>query len=152
MLEMSLWKRAVTLEQLNTPPRPSLVSNLGIEFTEIGEDFLAARMPVDERTIQPFGVLHGGASVALAETLGSVAAGLTLDLAVKVPLGMEINANHLRSATSGWVTGVVRPVHLGKTSQVWEIRITNEAGKLVCISRLTMAVVDTPPDFKLNPG
>lgn len=139
---MAIWNLTVTPEQLNTPRRKSMVSHLGIEFTEIGEDSLTARMPVDERTIQPLGLLHGGASVALAETLGSVAASLTIDLSQKMPVGMEINANHLRPVTEGWVIGVVQPVHLGKTSQVWEIRITTEAGKLVCISRITMAIVD----------
>lgn len=139
---MSIWNTAVTPEQLNATRVKTMISHLGIEFTEVGEDSLSARMPVDERTIQPFGLLHGGASVALAETLGSVAASLTIDLSNKIPVGMEINANHLRPVTEGWVTGVVKPVHLGKTSQVWEIRITNEAGKLVCIARLTMAILD----------
>jgi 1,4-dihydroxy-2-naphthoyl-CoA hydrolase len=139
---MTIWQRSVTPEQLNAPRRNSMVSHLGIEFTEVGEESLAARMPVDERTIQPFGILHGGASVALAETLGSVAASLTIDLSQKLPVGMEINANHLRPVSSGWVTGVVRPVHLGKTTQVWEVRINNEDEKLVCISRITLAIVD----------
>jgi 1,4-dihydroxy-2-naphthoyl-CoA hydrolase len=139
---MSIWLISATPEQINALRRNTMISHLGIEFTAISEDSLTARMPVDERTIQPFGILHGGASVALAETLGSVAASLTLDTSKKIPVGMEINANHLRPVSSGWVSGVVRPVHLGKTSQVWEVRITNEDDKLVCISRITMAVVD----------
>jgi len=138
---MSIWKNPVTLDQLNTPIRKTMASHLGIEFTEVGEDYLAARMPVDERTIQAFGLLHGGASVALAETLGSVAAALTIDLSQKMPVGMEINANHLRPVTSGWVLGIAKPIHIGSSTQVWEIRITTEAGKLVCISRITLAVV-----------
>jgi 1,4-dihydroxy-2-naphthoyl-CoA hydrolase len=132
-----------------------MVSNLGIEFVEVGEEHISARMPVDERTIQPFGLLHGGASVALAETLGSVAASLTIDLSKQMPVGMEINANHLRPVSSGWVLGVVKPVHLGSTTQVWEIRITNEVGKLVCISRMTMAILNRPPrpaDLPTNPA
>jgi 1,4-dihydroxy-2-naphthoyl-CoA hydrolase len=139
---MTIWLTVPTPDQLNSTRRGSMVSHLGIEFTEVGEDYLAARMPVDERTIQPFGLLHGGASVALAETLGSVAASLIIDLSQKMPVGMEINANHIRPATKGWVTGVVRPVHIGKTSQVWEIRITNDDDKLVCISRMTLAIVE----------
>jgi 1,4-dihydroxy-2-naphthoyl-CoA hydrolase len=139
---MSIWLGNITLEQLNDSGRKSMVSHLGIEFTAIGENSLSARMPVDERTIQPFGLLHGGASVALAETLGSLCASMTLDTTKKIPVGMEVNANHIRPVRSGWVYGEARPLHIGETTQVWEIRINNEAGKLVCISRLTMAVVD----------
>lgn len=139
---MSIWINTVTLEQLNLTRQKTMVSNLGIEFTDIGEDSISARMPVDSRTIQPFGILHGGASVALAETLGSVAASLTLDISQKIPVGMEINANHLRSVTSGWVFGTARPVHLGGSTQVWEIRISDEQGRLVCISRMTLAIIN----------
>jgi 1,4-dihydroxy-2-naphthoyl-CoA hydrolase len=139
---MSIWLHSFTLDQLNQSGRKTMVSHLGIEITAIGEDSLTARMPVDERTIQPYGLLHGGASVALAETLGSICSSLTLDTNKKVAVGMEVNANHIRPVTSGWVYGEARPVHLGGATQVWEIRINNEAGKLVCISRLTMAVVD----------
>ena len=139
---MSIWFTTVTPEQLNLTRRETMVSNLGIEFTEVGEDSLSARMPVDARTIQPFGMLHGGASVALAETLGSVAASLTIDTTQKIPVGMEVNANHLRPVTSGWVYGMVRPVHLGGMTQVWEIRINDEQGRLVCISRLTLAIIN----------
>lgn len=120
----------------------SMVEHLGIEFTEIGEDYLKARMPVDNRTKQPFGLLHGGASVSLAETLGSVAAYSVIDPSKYKCVGLEINANHLRSETSGYVYGMAKPVHIGKSTQVWEIKISNEAEKLVCISRITMAVLE----------
>lgn len=123
-----------------------LVRNLGIELTGAGDDWLAGRMPVDERTRQPFGLLHGGASVALAETLASVAAYACVDPERHVCVGLEINANHLRGVRSGWVEGTARPLHLGRTTQVWDIRICEEAGKPVCISRCTIAVVDRPPD------
>jgi len=139
---MAIWSSQPTLEQLNARTAGSMPGHLGIEFTEIGEDYLMARMPVDHRTLQPLGILHGGASVALAETLGSVGALLCLDPDRKMPVGMEINANHIRSVQSGYVTGIARPVHLGGRTQVWEIRITNEQDKLVCISRITLAVID----------
>jgi len=109
--------------------------------TEIGEDFVRGTMPVDARTKQPFGLLHGGASVALAESLGSLAANLVLDSSTEMAVGLDINANHVRAATSGRVTGTARPLHLGRSTQVWEIRIEDESARLVCISRLTMAVV-----------
>ena len=114
---------------------------LGIEFTEIGNDYLVARMPVDERTRQPLGLLHGGASVALAETLGSVAASLCLDDS-RFCVGLEINANHIKSIRNGFVTGRALPVHIGKQTHVWEIRITNESNELICISRITMAILE----------
>ncbi len=114
--------------------------HLGIEWVELGEDFIKARMPVDHRTKQPYGLLHGGASVALAETLGSVGAALSVDPARYIAVGMEINANHIRSVRDGFVIGTTRPVHRGATTQVWEIRIEDERGKLVCISRLTVAI------------
>lgn len=131
-----------TLAQLNTPKVATMVDHLGLVFTGIGNDFLEATLPVDHRTIQPFGVLHGGASVVLAETLGSVAASLTLDRAKQHAVGLEINANHLRSVREGKVTGTARPLHVGKSTQVWEIKIVNEAGQLCCISRITMAILD----------
>ncbi len=131
-----------TLEQLNTPRIPSMVDHLGIAYTAIGEDFIEATMPVDHRTIQPYGLLHGGASVVLAETLGSVAASLTLDLEKQICVGLEINANHLKSVREGKVRGIAKPIHLGKTTQVWEIKIYNEAEQLCCISRITMAILD----------
>lgn len=120
----------------------SLVKHLGIEFTEAGEGYLLARMPVDSRTHQPFGILHGGASVVLAESLGSVASFMLLDDPTKQQaVGLEINANHLRPVREGWVYGRCTPIHIGRTTHVWDIRITNEAGKLVCVSRLTIAIV-----------
>ena len=119
-----------------------MTDHLGIVFTEIGSDHLTATMPVDERTKQPMGLLHGGANVVLAETLGSVAASLTIDLTKQICVGLEINANHLKGVKSGIVTGITRPIHLGKSTQVWEIKITNEQGQLCCISRITMAILD----------
>ncbi len=119
----------------------ALPGHLGIEFVAAGPDWISARMPVDHRTQQPFKRLHGGASVALAETIGSVAASFCVDRGKFVAVGMEINANHIRPAYSGWVTATARPEALGRTTQVWSIRIEDEAGKLVCISRLTMAVI-----------
>lgn len=116
--------------------------HIGIEFVEAGPDFLRARMPVDHRTHQPYGRLHGGASVALAETAGSVAAASTVDPARFAAVGMEINANHVRPVRDGWVVATARPENIGRTTQVWSIRIEDEAGKLVCISRITMAVIE----------
>lgn len=138
-----VFKTAVDLASLNKMGLDSLVSHLGIEFVEAGEDFLTARMPVDERTRQPFGILHGGASAALAETVGSVAATLCLDLSQQRVVGLEINANHVKPVTAGYVYGTARPVHVGQRTQVWEIKITDEAQKLVCVSRLTLMVVKT---------
>jgi uncharacterized protein (TIGR00369 family) len=126
---------------LNAGSRGTLVEHLGIEVLEVGADFVRGRMPVDARTHQPFGLLHGGASVALAETLGSMAANLCLDPASHMAVGLEINANHLRAVTHGWVVGTARPIHIGRSTQVWDIRIENEAGQPTCVSRLTMAVV-----------
>jgi 1,4-dihydroxy-2-naphthoyl-CoA hydrolase len=132
----------ITLDQLNQMNRGNMVGFLGIEFTEVGTDYVCARMPVDERTKQPMGLLHGGASVALAETLGSIAAYCTIDPGKQYCVGLDINANHVRGVSSGFVYGKASPLHVGRTTQVWEIRITDEAGKLVCISRITMAVLD----------
>lgn len=131
-----------TLEGINAFSKDSMVKHIGIEFTEIGEDYLKATMPVDERTTQPLKLLHGGASVTLAETLGSVAATMTVDPEEKYCVGLEINANHIKSARTGWVEGVARPIHIGKKTQVWEIKISNSDEQLVCISRITMAVID----------
>lgn len=139
-----IWKHRPTLEGINATSKNTLAERLGIEFTAIGDDFLTAKMPVDHRTVQPMGLLHGGASVALAETLGSVASVLCIDDLTKLmPVGVEINANHLRSATSGFVYGTTRPLRLGHTLHIWNIEIQDEAGKLVCVSRLTVAVVPT---------
>ncbi len=139
---MAIWQTYSTPDQLNEHSRQTMASYLGIEFLEIGEDYLKARMPVDQRTMQPDGILHGGASAALAETLGSVAATLCVDRDSKRCVGLEINANHLRPVMGGSVYGVAKPVHLGRTTHVWEIRISSEQGKLVCISRHTVAVLD----------
>jgi 1,4-dihydroxy-2-naphthoyl-CoA hydrolase len=137
-----IFKIKPSLTQLNNTSTQTMVTHLGIEFTEIGEDYLEATMPVDHRTIQPMGILHGGANVVLAETLGSVAASLTVDLDTQQVVGIEINANHLKSVRSGKVKGITKPIHLGKSTQVWEIKIFNEAEQLCCISRITMAILD----------
>ncbi len=129
------------LEDLQHLVRQTMVEHLGIEFTDIGDDYLKAKMPVDHRTIQPDRLLHGGASVALAETIGSVAANLCVDRSRKVCVGLEINANHMRPVRNGFVYGTVRPLHLGRSTQIWEIHIMDERQKLVCVSRLTMAVI-----------
>ncbi|HEY0229754.1 MAG TPA: hotdog fold thioesterase [Dokdonella sp.] len=141
---MSLWKSPIDLDRINAWNRNTLVEHLGMRVTEIGEDFVRGTMPVDARTHQPFGLLHGGASVALAESLGSLAGNLCIDSASQLAVGLDINANHVRGVTSGVVTGTARPLHLGRTTQVWEIRIEDEQARLVCISRLTVAVVPRP--------
>ncbi len=137
-----IWFKPVDITQASHGSKNTLLETLDIQITEIGDNFLKGTMPVDHRTVQPYGILHGGASVSLAESLGSVAAYLTVDPEIYVTVGQEVNANHIRPVTSGRVTGIAKPVHIGRTSQVWSIEITNEAGKLVCISRLTMAVVE----------
>lgn len=119
-----------------------MVEHLGIEVTEVGADYMSAKMPVDHRTKQPLGLLHGGASMALAETLGSFAAHCTVDWEKQYCVGLEINGNHIKAVREGWVYATARPYHIGKKTQIWEIKITNEEGALVCISRLTMAVMD----------
>lgn len=139
---MGIFKEGVTLEVLNRMSANTLVDHIGIQFTGIGDDYIEATMPVDARTHQPLGLLHGGASVVLAETLGSVAATCCVDISKQYCVGLEINANHIKSARSGVVTGITRPIHIGGKTQIWEIRITNEAKELVCISRITMAVLD----------
>jgi 1,4-dihydroxy-2-naphthoyl-CoA hydrolase len=138
---MSIWRSLRTLEELNGNRDSTLIANLGILFTEIGGDFVRGTMPVDARTVQPYGLLHGGASVALAETLGSMGATMCVDAAEYQVVGQEINANHVRAARSGLVTGTARAVHLGGRTHVWSIDIVNDAQKLVCISRITMAVI-----------
>ena len=138
---MAIWKQDTSLEHLNGWSRNTLMEALGIRLTAVGDDWLQGTLPVDHRTHQPYGLLHGGASVALAETLGSTAAMLTLDAEKERAVGLDINANHVRGVTSGSVTGTARPLHIGRSTQVWEIRIEDDAGRLVCISRLTMAVV-----------
>jgi len=141
---MNVWQRTPSLEQLNAAAAGTMIRTLGIVFTEVGADFVRAAMPVDERTRQPYGLLHGGASVSLAETLGSTGASLCIDIERFLCVGQEINANHLRSAKNGRVIGTARPVHIGRRSHVWGIEIVNEAGALICISRLTMAIIERP--------
>jgi 1,4-dihydroxy-2-naphthoyl-CoA hydrolase len=131
-----------TLDQLNSTSQETMVKHLGIEFTGIGDDFLEATMPVDHRTKQPMGLLHGGANVALAETLGSLASSFTIDQSRQACVGLEINANHIKAVRHGLVKGVAKPIHIGKTTQVWEIKIYNESEQLCCISRMTMAILD----------
>ncbi len=138
-----MWKHPIDLVQLNALNANTLGENLGIEFIEMGDDFITAKMPVDSRTVQPHRLLHGGASVALAETLGSVASTLCIeDLGKKMAVGVEINANHLRPATKGFVFGKVTAIRVGRSMHVWNIEITDERAKLVCVSRLTVAIVD----------
>jgi 1,4-dihydroxy-2-naphthoyl-CoA hydrolase len=139
---MSIWFKPLILEDVQHRGKSSMVEHLGIEITEVGDDFLRGTMPVDHRTIQPMGLLHGGASVALAETLGSLAANFVIDPAKKYCVGLDINANHIRSAKKGIVTGTATPLHFGSSTQVWSIEIKDEQDRLVCISRLTMAVLE----------
>jgi 1,4-dihydroxy-2-naphthoyl-CoA hydrolase len=138
---MSIWRSLRSIEELNANRATTLLGHLGILFTEIGDDFIRGTMPVDTRTVQPYGLLHGGASVALAETLGSTGASMCVDAAEYQVVGQEINANHVRAARGGLVTGTARAVHLGGRTHVWSIEIVNDAHKLVCISRITMAVI-----------
>ena len=137
---MRIWTKPISVESLTALSEGSAVSHLGIEFIDVGDDFIRARVPVDERTVQPHGLLHGGVSVVLAETLGSTAADHVLAEGFYV-VGLDINANHLKSARSGWVTGITRPVHIGRSTQVWHIDMHNDDGELTCVSRLTMAVL-----------
>jgi 1,4-dihydroxy-2-naphthoyl-CoA hydrolase len=138
-----MFTTTLSLDAIHSLGKNTIAGHLGIEFTEIGTDYLVAKMPVDNRTHQPFGILHGGASVVLAETLGSIASFLCIpDPKKQHAVGIEINANHVRSVRSGFVYGRVSPIHVGRSTQIWEIKITNEENKLVCISRLTVAIVD----------
>ncbi len=140
---MYIWKQPAVLEAVNSISAGTLVEWLGIEFTAIGDDFLTARMPVDQRTIQPMRLLHGGASVALAETLGSVASVLCIDdLNRHMAVGVEINANHLNSVREGYVFGTVKPVKVGRSMHVWQIEIKDEKDRPVCVSRITIAIVE----------
>ena len=137
---MRIWKKPISIELLTGIHKDTAVERLGIEFLEVGDDFIRARVPVDARTKQPYGLLHGGVSVVLAETLGSCGAAYSAPEGHRA-VGLDINANHLRGATSGWVTGITRPVHVGRSTQVWQIDLTNDAGELTCVSRITMAVL-----------
>ena len=137
---MRIWTKPISVESITALSAGCAVSHLGIEFLEVGDDFIRGRVPVDERTRQPYGLLHGGVSVALAETLGSVAAGHVAAEGHMV-VGLDISAHRLKSARSGWVTGIARPVHIGRSTQVWHIDMHNDDGELTCVSRLTMAVL-----------
>ena len=137
---MPIWKKPISIEILASIHKDTAVERLGIEFLEVGDDFIRARVPVDVRTKQPYGLLHGGVSVVLAETLGSCGAAYSAPEGDRA-VGLDINANHLRGATSGWVTGITRPVHIGRSTHVWQIDMSNDAGELTCVSRITMAVL-----------
>ena len=139
---MSVWFKEYKLQELEQVGRQTMVEHLGIVLTEAGDDYLKARMPVDQRTKQPAGLLHGGASVALAETLGSFASYMCVDPQKYDCVGLEINANHIRQVRQGFVTGTARPLHLGRRTQLWEIKITDEKNRLVCVSRITLAVLE----------
>jgi 1,4-dihydroxy-2-naphthoyl-CoA hydrolase len=137
---MRVWKKPISIEELTAIHVGTAPAHLGMEFLEVGDDFIRGRVPVDARTKQPYGLLHGGVSVVLAETLGSCGAGYSCPEGYRA-VGLDINANHIKGATSGWVTGITRPVHIGRTTQVWQIDLTNDAGELTCVSRITMAVL-----------
>jgi 1,4-dihydroxy-2-naphthoyl-CoA hydrolase len=141
---MPIWFGSPTPALINASQNDNMGGHLGLVVTEIGDDFVRGTLPVDHRTKQPMGVLHGGASVVLAESLGSIAANLVVDSARFACLGQEINANHLRPVSEGLVIGTARPHHIGARSHVWGIEIRDERGRLTCISRLTMAIVDRP--------
>ena len=143
-----IWHKKYTLDDLKLLHKNTMQEFLGIEFLEIGDDFLKARMPVNERTKQPMGLLHGGANVTLAESLGSVASVMCIDLEKKSCVGLEINANHIRAVRSGYVYGITQPVHLGRTTQIWEIKIFDESDKLTCISRITNAILEIQANKK----
>ena len=139
----AIWKRPVSVQRLNEIHVGTTVAHLGIEFVEVGDDFLSARAPVDARTRQPVGILHGGISVLLAEALGSCGAAFSSPEGHRA-VGVEINANHLRSVSEGWVKGVARPIHIGRSTHVWQTELTNESGQLTCISRITVAILPQP--------
>jgi uncharacterized protein (TIGR00369 family) len=139
---MRIWKTDINLEKIAERCKNTMIDYIGIELVEIGDDYLKGRMPVDHRTKQRAGILHGGASAVLAETLGSIAASLCVDPETKTIVGIEINANHIRPVKDGYVTGIARPLHIGNTTQIWDIRIYEAGDKLVCVSRLTVANMD----------
>ena len=136
----AIWKQPATVDSLRAIHVDTAVALLGIEFLEVGDDFIRARVPVDSRTRQPMGILHGGVSVVLAETLGSCCAAFASPAGHRA-VGLDINANHLRSVSEGWVNGIARPVHIGRTTHVWQIDLSNEKGQLTCVSRITMAIL-----------
>ena len=137
-----IWHKLIDLKTLNELHRNTMQEFVGIEFTDIGDDYIKARMPVNERTKQPHGLLHGGANVVLAESLGSIACVLSIDSEIKTCVGLEVNANHLRAVRSGFVHGIAKPIHIGRSTQVWEIKIYDDNNKLTCIARLTNAILD----------
>ncbi|MDO8278334.1 MAG: hotdog fold thioesterase [Burkholderiaceae bacterium] len=141
---MSIWKKPISVELLHGIHKHSAPGHLGMEFLEVGADFISGRVPVDERTKQPFGLLHGGVSVVLAETLGSVGASYACPEGFRA-VGLDINANHLKGVADGWVTGIARPVHIGRSTHVWQIDMRNDAGDLSCVSRITMAILTDAP-------
>ena len=137
---MRIWQKPISVELLTANTRRGADEHLGIEFVEVGDDYILGRVPVDERTRQPYGLLHGGVSVVLAETLGSCGAAFSCPPGYRA-VGLDINANHLRGVSSGWVTGTARSVHRGRTTHVWQIELRDEAGNMTCISRITMAIL-----------
>lgn len=142
---MSIWfQKGLTLQHFEAFDQPDMAKHIGLQFTEVGDNYLKASIPVDERTKQPYGLLHGGASCVLAETLGSVASALVIDPEKFICVGLEINANHVRSARSGRVTGICTPIHIGASTHVWDIKIHDEREKLICVSRLTVAILKKP--------
>ena len=138
---MIWFKKDISVQHLAVLANNTMSEHLGVEFTELGPDFVSARMPVDQRTRQPYGILHGGASCVLSETLGSIGSALLIDNDKFICVGLEINANHIRSAREGHVTGTARTIHVGNTTHVWDIRIVDDNGKLICVSRLTVAIL-----------
>ena len=136
----AIWTRPISIEELAAIHKGTAPEHLGMEFLEVGDDFITGRIPVDARTRQPYGLLHGGVSVVLAETLGSCGAACSCPPGHRA-VGLDINANHLRGATEGWVTGITRPVHLGRTTQVWQIDLHDDQGRPTCVSRITMAIL-----------
>jgi 1,4-dihydroxy-2-naphthoyl-CoA hydrolase len=139
---MSIWFKEYALSDIQSTLKNNMCETIGIEITELTPNSILGKMPIDHRTVQPMGILHGGASVALAESLGSIASNLIIDPEKSICVGLDINANHLRPASSGYVYAEATPIHIGKKTHVWSIEIKNETGKLVCISRLTMAIID----------
>lgn len=141
---MAIWKSPISLSMLRQVHLGTAIEHMGIEFTDFGDDWLEARMPVDARTVQPFGILHGGASVLLAETIGSAASNFCIDKDKQYAVGLDINANHLRAAREGSVRGRCQPIHIGRSTHVWQIMIYDDKDQAVCISRLTMSVLSRP--------
>ena len=141
-----MWKSDYSIDQINAMSKSTILDALGIEITEKGDDFLAGKMPVDSRTVQPMRILHGGANVVLAETLGSIASLMIIDPSNEISVGVDVNANHIRSVKSGWVKGVAKPLSIGRKIHVWEIKITDEAERLTCIARLTVSVLPRKKD------